>query len=176
VIPGNREGGRPRVFRLAPMSAGILALTIGLGALPVALAIAAARQRLLALPALLVAGIYLWIWLRFRPTRFEVGDEALVVAWPLKRRQLSRRGITGVRLLDRSALRAEVGWAARVGAGGLFGAFGWLWTSRRGIVQMYVSRTDGLVWIERGGGRPWLVTPERPEAFARALGEPPART
>jgi hypothetical protein len=34
---------------------------------------------------------------------------------------------------------------------------------------MYVSRTDGLVWIERAGGRPWLVTPEEPEAFVRAL-------
>jgi hypothetical protein len=25
------------------------------------------------------------------------------------------------------------------------------------------------VWIERGGERPWLITPERPEAFVSAL-------
>jgi hypothetical protein len=56
-----------------------------------------------------------------------------------------------------------------VGAGGLWGGFGWLWTERRGIAQMYVSRTEGLVWIERRGGRPWLITPEEPEAFVRAL-------
>jgi len=34
---------------------------------------------------------------------------------------------------------------------------------------MYISRTDGLVWIERRGDRPWLITPERPAAFVRAL-------
>jgi hypothetical protein len=26
------------------------------------------------------------------------------------------------------------------------------------------------VWIERGAERPWLITPESPEAFVRALG------
>jgi len=36
-------------------------------------------------------------------------------------------------------------------------------------VQIYVSRADGLVGIERVGGRPWLITPEHPEAFVRAL-------
>jgi hypothetical protein len=74
-----------------------------------------------------------------------------------------------VRLIDRATLRREAGWGLRVGAGGLGGGFGWLWTQRRGIVQMYVSRIDGLVWIERVHDRPWLVTPEQPEAFVRAL-------
>ena len=45
---------------------------------------------------------------------------------------------------------------------------GWLWTSRRGIVQMYISGRDRFVWIERTNGRPWLITPEEPEAFVRA--------
>ena len=54
-------------------------------------------------------------------------------------------------------------------AGGLGGGFGWLWTQKRGVVRMYISRTDGLVWIERRSERPWLVTPEKPEAFVRAL-------
>jgi len=52
---------------------------------------------------------------------------------------------------------------------GLWGGFGWLWTRKRGVVQIYVSRDDGLVGIERVGGRPWLITPEHPEAFVRAL-------
>jgi hypothetical protein len=37
---------------------------------------------------------------------------------------------------------------------------------------MYISRTDRFVWIERGDERPWLITPEEPEAFVRALGVP----
>jgi hypothetical protein len=75
-----------------------------------------------------------------------------------------------VRLIDRDELRRQVGWGMRVGAGGLWGGFGWLWTTRRGIVQMYVSRLDRFVWIERGGERPWLITPDRPEMFVAALG------
>jgi len=57
----------------------------------------------------------------------------------------------------------------RVGAGELGGGFGWLWTKRHGIVQMYVSRTDGYVWIERRNDRPWLLTPDEPEIFVRVL-------
>jgi hypothetical protein len=34
---------------------------------------------------------------------------------------------------------------------------------------MYISRTDGFVWIERGADRPWLITPEQPQAFVSAL-------
>lgn len=52
----------------------------------------------------------------------------------------------------------------------LWGAFGSLWTERRGIVQMYVSRVDEFVWIELRQARPSLITPERPEMFVRALG------
>jgi len=120
-------------------------------------------------PALPVVGIYVWVWLRFRPTRFVLRPDALEIVWPLKRRRIRRDAISSARLVDASELRREAGWGMRVGAGGLWGGFGWLWTRRRGIVQMYVSRTDGLVWMEFAGGRPWLITPENPDAFVRAL-------
>src|SRR5215468_79420 len=95
-------------------------------------------------PALLACAIYAWVWLRFRPVRFVVHPDRLEVIWPLRRCVLPRSGISEVRALDRRSLRREVGWGARVGAGGLWGGFGWLWTARRGIVQMYISRVDGL--------------------------------
>jgi hypothetical protein len=44
-------------------------------------------------------------------------------------------------------------------------------TRRRGIVQMYISRTGRFVWVERASDRPSLITPEQPEAFVRALSE-----
>jgi hypothetical protein len=34
---------------------------------------------------------------------------------------------------------------------------------------MYVSRIDHFVWIERGPAQPWLITPDHPDAFVRAL-------
>jgi hypothetical protein len=157
-------------FRLARMSPLILILTLILFAIPIIfLANVAFGRSLLVAPALLVIAIYSWIWLRFRPSVFVVRPDVIEVAWPLKRRRIPRNDIANVRLLERGELRREVGWGARVGAGGLWGGFGWLWTSRRGIVQMYISRTDQFVWIERKNGRPWLITPEEPEAFVRAV-------
>jgi len=164
-------------FRLAPMSPLIRGLTIGLLVLPViflaaAYAFPSGRWGVSPLfaPAVFLVAIYAWIWLGFRPTRFVVKPDAIDVIWPLKRRTIARSSIAEARLVDRAELRRKVGWGARVGAGGLWGGFGWLWTQKRGIVQMYVSRTDRFVWLERGSERAWLITPEEPEAFVRALG------
>jgi hypothetical protein len=157
-------------FELARMCPLVLRLTVALAALPVAFLIAAAFGAwLLGAAALFLVLIYGWVWTRFRPTAFVVHPQALEVIWPLKRRRIRREQISAVRLIDRHELRRQVGWGMRVGAGGLWGGFGWLWTSRRGIVQMYVSRLDRFVWIERGSERPWLITPDQPEAFVSAL-------
>ncbi|MEZ0336070.1 MAG: PH domain-containing protein [Gemmatimonadales bacterium] len=145
-------------------------LTLVLAALPVIFLVAGAvGPRALCLPALLLLLTYAGVWARFRPTTFVVHLASLEVIWPLRRRRIRRDGISSVRVIDRQQLRQEVGWGMRVGAGGLWGGFGWLWTSRRGIVQMYVSRLDRFVWIERGKERPWLITPERSEEFVAAL-------
>jgi hypothetical protein len=158
-------------FPIARMCRFIFLLTVALLALPVAFLLGAAfGPRLLLGPGVLVLFIYAWIWTRFRPTAFIVHPHALEVVWPLKRRELDRMLITDVRLLARQELRREIGWGVRVGAGGLWGGFGWLWTARRGIVQMYVTRIDQFVWIECSNGRPWLITPDQPEVFVRALG------
>ncbi|KPK04071.1 MAG: hypothetical protein AMJ64_14445 [Betaproteobacteria bacterium SG8_39] len=163
--------GPSNAYPLAPMSRFIRALTIALCGLPVGFV---ASSLLWGAPrlsvGLLLVALYVWVWLRMRPSCFVVTPEAIEVHWPLKRRRIPRASITGVRRVDKTALRALTGSAARVGVGGLWGGFGWLWTQHRGIVQMYVSRSDGLVWIERGAERPWLITPASPAAFVRALG------
>ncbi len=158
-------------YRLAPMSPGILALTMVLLSLPlVFLALAAFwTMPLLLAPALFILVIYAWIWPLARPTAFVVQPRAIEITWPLKRQEIPRSDIQAVRIIDRQTLRREAGWGMRVGAGGLFGAFGYLWTTRRGLVRMFVSRTDRFVWIERKSERPWLITPDQPDAFVRAL-------
>jgi hypothetical protein len=157
-------------FRLAPMSSMIRILTLILLAIPLAFfAVALIGTSILVGPAALVATMYSWVWLRFRPTMFVVRSNVLEVIWPLKRRQIERKNIAGVRTIDNEELRREIGWGVRVGAGGLWGGFGWLWTQRRGIVQLYVSRTSDFVWIEIANERPWLITPEHPETFVRTL-------
>lgn len=157
-------------FQPAKMCSLILSLTVFLLAIPVGLLVAAlVVSAAFALPAVFMIGIYAWIWLRLRPSRFVVTDDALEVHWPLKRVDIPIHEITDVSYIDRKQLNEEIGWGVRVGAGGIWGGFGWLWTQRRGIVQMYITRIDTYVWIERGSRRPWLITPERPDEFVRAL-------
>jgi hypothetical protein len=119
-------------------------------------------------PAVFVSAIYAWIWLRFRPTRFVVHADRIEVVWPWKRRTIPLATIESASIVDRAELRRRTGFGMRVGAGGLWGGFGWYWTTRRGIAQMYVSRLDRFVWIERGRERPWMITPEDPEGFVQA--------
>ena len=157
-------------YRMAPMSPSILFLTLFLLTLPVAFVVLALYStRLMLIPAAFLLALYAWIWLWFRPSGFAIRPDALEIAWPLRRREIPRGSILDVRVVDRATLRNEVGWGMRLGAGGVGGGFGWLWTTRRGLVRMYVSRLDGFVWIERGAEQPWLITPDRPDAFVRAL-------
>ena len=157
-------------FGLARMSPLILTPTLlFLAAPPVLLVGALFGGHQLWAAALLVLAIDACVWLRFRPSRFTVQGSGLEVTWPLKCRYIPRESIVSARAIDRPGLKREIGWGLRVGAGGIWGGFGWLWTKRRGVVQMYISRTDGFVWIERAGGRPWLLTPEEPEEFVGAL-------
>jgi hypothetical protein len=157
-------------FRIAPMSPLILGLTVLLLAIPaIFLTASLPGYTILFIPGIMLTVLYAWVWLLSRPGRFAAHPDRLEIIWPLKRRCLERRNITGVRGIDAQELKREVGRCVRVGVGGLWGAFGWLWTKNRGLVQMYISRTDGFVWIECAGGRPWLITPERPEIFVRVL-------
>ena len=164
---------QPRSFPLAPMSQLIVVLTAVVLALPVVFIVAGllrpVRFVLLGAAAFVVV-MCVAVWLFARPTRFEVSSGELALIWPLRRRVIVRTNIASARVIGRGELKKEIGWAVRVGVGGLWGAFGSLWTARRGSVEVYVSRTDGLVWIERRVGRPLLITPANPEGFLRALG------
>ncbi len=145
------------------MSRSIFGLTIGLMLIPVLLLASG-----LLLVGSIVIGLYAWAWLWMRPRCFELTDEALTIFWPLRSRRIARCDIEGVRAIEARDFRREFGFAARIGVGGLWGGFGLLWTRPR-TFEMYVSRTDGLVIVERGDRRPLLITPERPADFVRAL-------
>jgi hypothetical protein len=56
----------------------------------------------------------------------------------------------------------------RIGAGGLWGGFGWLYT-RKGLLDLYVSRTDRFVLVRLRTGRPLLITPDADERFVAAF-------
>jgi hypothetical protein len=157
-------------FPLAPMSRAVRVLTGVLLAIPLVFAaLALLTQAPLGRAAAFVAALYAFVWLGARPTRFELDASALRICFPLWTRSLPLASLTSARLLDVAALRGEIGFPLRVGVGGLWGGFGWLWASKRGWIEFYVSRTDGLVWIERRGAMPLLITPERPAEVASRI-------
>lgn len=160
-----------RSFRLAPMCGLIGGLTLAMLSLPVVLGVAFLRS--MPAPALWLPGmlalLYLAIWLWWRPHRFELDAKGLTIHWPLRRQHIPWCEIRAARQLRNADVRSELGFAARIGAGGLWGGFGWLWSSRRGMLDLYVSRGDGIVIVERQPGRALLITPEQPGEFSRAV-------
>jgi hypothetical protein len=113
--------------------------------------------------------LYGGVWLYSRPTRFEVDRAELVLIWPIRRARIARAEIRGARVLSSRELRAEFGAMIRIGVGGLWGGFGWLSGPGLGLVDLYVSRRDDWVMIERAQGRPLVITPEDPHELVRQL-------
>jgi hypothetical protein len=155
------------------MAAGIRVVTWIVLALPLALALGASQARgparpVLAAVSVLILALYASVWLFWRPTAFEVGGSGLRILWPLRVRTIPAREVAEAAALSREAFRREFGWGMRIGAGGLWGGFGWLYTSK-GLLGLYVSRTDRLVLVRLRTGRPLLVTPESDERFVAAL-------
>jgi len=157
-------------FSLAPMTRSILVLTLVLWLLPCAFSAYAllTGQRIAGVIAAGLFALYAIVWLFCRPYRFELSSDLLNIVFPCWQRKIAVEDIAAVRLLQRDGLKKQFGRAMRVGAGGLWGGFGWLWTSKNGFIEFYVSRLDGLVLIERRSGKNILITPEHAEEFVAA--------
>jgi hypothetical protein len=156
------------------MSRAIFALTAMLLAIPVGfvgigLAARPPLQTLFLWVGLATAALYAAVWIWWRPTRFEVSGAGLRICFPGRALFVPASDLAGARTLDGRAFRDDFGMALRIGVGGLWGGFGWLWTRRGGFVEFYVSRVDGLVLVERRSGRPILFTPVDPEGVAHSL-------
>ena len=169
---------RPRVksFRLAPMTAGLRALTLLCLLLPIVIALSVLRAP--SMPSTpggllfgvvgFMAAIYASVWLYWRPTRFVIDADGVRIEWPLRTRRIPRASVGQVRVVSAADFRRDHGRGMRVGAGGLWGGFGLLVT-RDETFSMWISRTDRFVIVRLDGARPLLVTPEEPERFVEAL-------
>lgn len=122
------------------------------------------------LPGLLVLALAAAVSLLWRPTEFLVERGVLRTKYPLRQKSYSLADLVAVGPLDRAGFVARFRYGLRVGVGGLFGGFGWLWTAR-GWVEMDIARTTGMVLLEWRDRPPLLVTPARPDEFVEALKE-----
>lgn len=163
-------------FKLAPMSALILSLTIALWGLPFifllwAIFTAGSTQKATIAIVLFLLVLYGIIWVGFRPSRFLLTENQLTLIFPARQRSFPLEDLGEAQLLSEAEFRQKFGWALRIGVGGLWGGFGWLYTGQKGMLEFYVSRSDGLVWVERRSGNDLLLTPNQPEHFIQALQE-----
>ena len=162
-----------RSFPLAPMSPLIKGLTIFVLALPlvfVVLALFGHPEIGIAVFVFLVL-LYGAVWLWCRPSSFVVSPDRVELVFPVWRRRIPMDVISDVRMMSSQGFQQKFGWAVRIGVGGLWGGFGWLWTQRRGMIEFYISRGDGFVLIERSQGGPLLITPETPERMVDLIEE-----
>jgi Bacterial PH domain len=175
---GSRDG-QPESFPLAPMTGDLLVQTSLLLPLPVVLAAAGVFGPAKVSPALFgsavfSAALYVAIWLVGRPSRFEVSETGVRIVWPVREREIFSTEITSVSLVSGADFRKEHGRGTRVGAGGLWGAFGSLATNRL-TFSMYISRTDRFVVVRLASDPPLLITPAGPQRFVAALDRVRAR-
>jgi hypothetical protein len=159
-----------KTFRIAPMSALFVLLFVPLMAMPILFLMVDAGPATLVMQGTggFVLAIYGSVWAWWRPTRFDVDRSGLTAVFPTRRRHTPRAEIVSAELLDMGGFRRQYPRAMRVGAGGLGGGFGWLW-SKNGWIEFYISRMDGLVLIQRRGRMPLLISPRDPEGFVAAL-------
>jgi hypothetical protein len=150
-----------RIMTWIVLAMPLALFTAALGAPPPARLI---LRGVTAFVALTYASVALW----WRPLRLEVGGHRLALVWPLRSRVVEGRQIAGVEIIPRAEFRRRYGRGYRVGAGGLWGAFGLLVTSRESFA-MYVSRSDRFVLVRLRAGRSLLLTPAEPERFVAAL-------
>ena len=154
-------------YALAPMSPLIKGLTIGLWLLPLVFIGVAIASRLkgLGLVGLALILLYGAVWVWCRPTEFVLSPDQLTIVFPGWKRPIQMTEISGFRATSAAGFNQEFGLPIRIGVGGLWGGFGWLWTSRQGLIEFYVSRSKGLVLIDLKVGKTILITPVEPQRF-----------
>ena len=109
------------------------------------------------------------VWLFYKPKALVLTEGELVIRFPLRELAMRRADIVRARVLTRKDIRDSLGFAMRVGVGGLFGVFGLLWTQKLGWVGIYATTMEPWLLVTRRRGRPLLLSPRDPHALARAL-------
>jgi len=165
------QGQPRRSFRLAEMSAGMALMTwflIALGlAVPIVILILAPQVWMALLLAVILWGTFAFVWVFYRPGRFDIYDGGLQSAFPVRSLRVPAGESTDVAEISKS----ELGLVIRTcGAGGLWGGFGRFWSKSMGRMVIYTSGGDDLVCIRRGKKKPPLViSPDNGKEFIAEL-------
>jgi hypothetical protein len=162
-----------KAFPMAPMDGFITFLTVFCWLIPIGFLVPIFLDRRaapIAGVAAFILFLYATVWFWWRPGRFEITDDKLFLKFPTRTKAVRRDAITSCRLIQQKDLKEQFGRTYRVGAGGLWGGFGWLRTSKNSWIEFYISRQSDYVLVERTEEIPLLITPVNPVEFVREMG------
>lgn len=102
----------------------------------------------------------------FRPVGYVVTSEAVQVSRPLLNVHIRRADIRRVMALPAQDISASI---RLFGVGGLFGYYGRYTNRRLGRTTWYATRRDTPVLVETTDDKKYILTPNDPSGFVRAL-------
>ena len=107
--------------------------------------------------------LILLVFARYAPTGYVLARDGVHVERRAGATVIPYRAIRG---FDRT--RRSVYGLTLAGSSGLFGRFGRFWNPRLGFYRLFLTNTEGIVWLETNDGLVGL-SPERPDAFVERL-------
>lgn len=110
--------------------------------------------------ALLIESIFLGTFLLcylYAPQAYTVESDKLSIIRPIGNIDLALNNFSSVRLVDKSEIRTLV---RTFGVGGLFGYFGFYYSSSMGKLSLYTTQRKNRVLIEQKEGRKVILSPD----------------
>lgn len=93
------------------------------------------------------------------PTRFLINDGKIILDAPFKKRFIRLDDIIAVRLLENKDIRGLVrAW----GSSGIFGEWGYYYSSQIGSVKVYVRRSKNWILITTSKHGKYIIAPDDP--------------
>jgi hypothetical protein len=102
----------------------------------------------------------------FRPIRYSILDELLVIHRPLLDIKIELNEIENVEMLDSQELKGTI---RTFGVGGLWGYWGSFANTRIGAMKWYATRMSNAVLITTVNNKKIVLTPDDPELFVKKL-------
>ena len=100
--------------------------------------------------------VYFFCYL-YAPQAYLVETDKIIIIRPIGLIDISFENISGIKLIDKSQFRTLI---RTFGVGGLFGYYGYYYSSSIGKLTLYTTQRKNLVIIEQKVGRKVVLSPD----------------
>ena len=101
-------------------------------------------------------GIYLFCYI-YAPQAYLVERDKIIIIRPIGKIEITLSNISNIRIIDKSELKTLI---RTFGVGGLFGYYGYYYSSSLGKLTLYITQRKNLILIEQKVGRKVLISPD----------------